>query len=231
MGGADIAALLASSSLGRGLSEAELASILRISSQRRITTGQMLFLQGDPAPCFYLLLSGAVRVYKSAPDGREYTLHLIRPGQMFAEAAIFRSDGYPASATAMDDSLVLGVPRSGFTELVRGSPQLALKMIAALSSFVRQLNEQVGDLSLRGVPARLAVYVLRAAAEEGADTFNLPTTKVELARRLGTISETLSRNLKRLRQQRLIEVSGSKITIIDRDGLQAVADGEAPPAP
>ena len=228
MSGTDLTALLAGSSLGRGLTADDLDRLAGIATERRAAAGQVLFLQGAPAPCFFVLLTGAVRIYKSAPDGREHTLHLIRPGQMFAEAAIFRADGYPASALALEDSLALALPRDAFIDLLRGSPELALKIIAGLSDYARELNRQVGDLSLRDVPARLAAHLLRAAAECDGDTVNLGTTKVEFARRLGTISETLSRNLKRLRQHELIRMEGSRITLLDRDGLQAVVDGDFP---
>ena len=197
-----------------------------IVSIRKATKGEVLFFQGDPASGFYVLLSGAVRIYKASPDGKEYTLHHIKPGQMFAEAVLFGGGAFPANSMAVDDSLVGFFPREQFIKLIGDSPQISLKMIAALSSFVREFNQQIEDLSLREVPARLASHLLRKAEQIGSNQFALDITKTELARSLGTISETLSRNLKKLRNLGLVEVDGKNITVLDLERLRAVADGE-----
>jgi len=217
--------LLRECHLCRGLDATEFDAIARIASLRTSTKGEILFLQGDVAAGLFVLLSGGVRIYKSSPDGKEYTLHHIRPGQMFAEAAVFRDGGFPANCVATEDSRVAFFPKDRFVNLVKGSPQISLKMIAALSAFVRDLNRQVEDLSLREVPARLAAHLLRVSGILGSERIGLDVSKTELARSLGTISETLSRNLKKLSELSLINVDGKTITILDQLGLQAVAEG------
>lgn len=212
--------------LCRDLDRKELEALADIVSIRKATKGEVLFFQGDPATGFYVLLSGAVRIYKASPDGKEYTLHHIKPGQMFAEAVLFGGDIFPANSMAVNDSLVGFFPKEQFIKLIEDSPQVSLKMIAALSNFVREFNQQIEDLSLREVPARLASHLLRKAEQSGSNQIALDITKAELARSLGTISETLSRNLKKLRDLGLVEVDGKNITILDSERLQAVTDGE-----
>ncbi len=212
--------------LCRDLDQRELEVLAEIASVRSAKKGKILFLQGDPATGFFILLDGSVRVYKASPDGKEYTLHYIQAGQMFAEAAIFKGKTFPANAAAAEDSTVAFFPKDRFIKLIQDSPQMSLKMIAALSGFVREFNQQIEDLSLKEVPARLASHLLRKAEQLGASEVTLDITKTELARSLGTISETLSRNLKKLRDLDIVAVDGKKIKILDPARLQAVADGE-----
>jgi CRP/FNR family transcriptional regulator len=212
--------------LCKDLSESELEDLRRIGSMRKLKKGEILFFEGDEATGFFVLLSGRVRVYKASPDGKEYTLHIISPGQMFAEAAIFGGSVFPANCIAMEDSTVSFFPRDGFISLITGSPQISLKMIIALSRFVREFNQQIESLSLKEVSARLASYLLRASEIAGTEKLTLETTKSELATSLGTISETLSRNLRYLRDLGVVRVDGKTIEILDRDRLESIADGE-----
>jgi len=212
--------------LCRELNEGELEALAAIVSVRRAEKGETLFWEGDPATGFYILLSGSIRIYKTSPDGKEFTIHQIRPGQMFAEAAIFAGRQYPANCSAMADSEVAFFPKDRFLGLIKKSPDISLKMIAGLSAFVREFNQKVEDLSLREVSARLARYLLEESKRAQLDTVYLETTKAELANKLGTISETLSRNLKKLSDLQTIRVDSNKIIILDAPRLQSIADGE-----
>ncbi len=218
--------LLGRSYLCAELNGSELNSIAEIVSIRKVAKGEMVFFQGDPATGFYTMLSGSIRIYKASPDGKEYTLHIIRPGQMFAEAAIFGSEVFPANCTALENSIIAFFPKDRFIRLISESPQISLKMISALSGFVRDFNQQIEDLSLKEVSSRIAAYLLRKSEKSGKKTIILERSKSELANSLGTISETLSRNLKKMRESGIIEVDGKKITIFDFDRLQALAEGE-----
>ncbi len=212
--------------LCKDLDQKELKALEEIVAIRKINKGEVLFFQGDPAIGFYLLLSGSVRVYKASPEGKEYTLHHIKSGQMFAEAAVFKGETFPANAVATVESMVAFFHKERFVRLIGDSPQMSLKMIAALSGFVREFNQKIEDLSLREVPARLASRLLRKAEQFGSNQFILDISKTELALSLGTISETLSRNLKKLRNLGVVKVDGKNITILDPERLQAIANGE-----
>jgi len=209
-----------------GLNEQELEAITSLASFCSLSKGEILFLDGDPATGFYILLAGRVRVYKSSPEGKEYTIHSISPGQMFAEVAIFRGNSFPANCVATEDSAVAFLPKEGFTDLLARSPQISLKIIAALAGFVREYNQKVEDLSLREVSARLASYLLDQSARLGTNRFLLEVSKTELATSLGTIIETLSRNFRKLADSGIIDIQGELVTILDVTRLQTVADGK-----
>ncbi len=210
----------------RGLEDAELEAVAAIAIVRPVEEGELLFFQGDRATGFYAVLQGMVRVFKSSPQGREYTLHRIPPGQIFAEAAIFDGTAYPANAAAIERSTVAFFPADRFRALIAGSPQLSLKMIGSLSRFVRDFNQQIEDLSLKEVPSRLASYLCRRSEQSGSETVVLESSKTELAQSLGTVLETLSRSFRKLADLGVISVSERSIRILDRDRLDEIAAGE-----
>ena len=222
----DVESLLHSSYLCHDLDVDELEAVASIAVIRTLSKGELLFLQGDTATGFYVLLNGRIRLYKSSIDGREYTLHQIKPGQMFAEVAIFRGRRYPANCIAREETTVAFFPKDEFLHLLKKSPELALKIIASLSSFLRDFNHQLEELSLKEVPGRIASFILSEAENSGHDTITLETSKIELANRLGTISETLSRNLRKLQDNNIISVDRDKITIRNKTRLGEIADGE-----
>ena len=151
---------------------------------------------------------------------------MIHSGQMFAEAALFSGKGYPANSCAMEDSTVAFFPKDRFLKLLHDSPKICLKMIGGLSSFVREFNQKVEELSLKEIPARLAYYLLTEHDKHSSASFELDISKSELASRLGTVSETLSRTLKKFKESKILEVNGKKITILDLDQLELIAEGE-----
>lgn len=218
--------LLSRSFLCSGLDWEELQAIHQIVTIRRPAKGEVLFFEGDPATGLFILLAGRVRVYKSSIDGREYTIHQIGPGQLFAEAALFKGENYPASCDALADSIVAFIPKEAFFHLIKESPQISLKIIGSQAAFLREFNQKVEELTLKEVSARVAAFLIRESRKRANPEFTLDISKAELARSLGTISETLSRNLKKLKETGIIKVDGKKIIIIDYFRLNSIAEGE-----
>jgi CRP-like cAMP-binding protein len=208
------------------LDESELSALADICVTRPLKRKEILFFQGDQARGFYILLQGKVRIYKASPDGKEYTLHQIESGQMFAEAAIFRGHGYPANCEAVKDSLVALLPKESFVNLAQNSPNLTIKMLGGLSAFLREFTEMVESLSLKEVPARLAYFLISEHQRTRQETIRLSVSKTELASKLGTVSETLSRNFRKLIDVGAISVNGRAITLLDIPRLEAIAAGE-----
>ena len=152
--------LLQQSALFSELDGEEIRALREIVSYRELERGQILFFEGDPAAGFFVLLSGSMRIYKSSAEGREFTLHRIAPGQMFAEAAIFKGRAYPANCIALEASVVAFFPKTDFVNLVKQTPTIALKIIGGLSAWLREFTIKIENLSLKDVPARLATFLL-----------------------------------------------------------------------
>jgi CRP/FNR family transcriptional regulator, dissimilatory nitrate respiration regulator len=213
-----------------GLDETGLQKVKRISALQSINKGTVLFSQGDQAHGFYLVVKGKIKIYRLSPQGQEYVMRIVGPGDTIAEAAVFSGKSYPASAEALEDSRLYYVKKSDFLCLIQESPQLALNMVTGLSLLLRQLAQQVEDLSLKEVSARLARFFLEEAQEISdtpIDGLKIPLTmkKSLLASRLGTIGETLSRTLSKMKQKEIIDINKNVITIQSLEALKEIAEG------
>lgn len=213
------------SPLFAGLDAGQLAHILKIGRVSERHRHEILFREGEPVEGLFVLLSGGVKIYKLSPDGKEHILHVVRPGQAFAEAAIFMSSGYPAYAETLQKSRVLVLPKEPFLNLLREEPAVSLNIIATLSRYLKQFADRIEDLSLKDVSARLARWALQSSTEKGRDFWDLEITKAELASQLGTVSETLSRTLRKFQDAGWLQVRGRFLKILDRPALTAVAAG------
>jgi CRP/FNR family transcriptional regulator, dissimilatory nitrate respiration regulator len=222
----DILHQLSQCFLCSGLDKSELEAIYKISQVKKLAKGEILFLEGDPAGGFFVLLSGKMRVFKGSSEGKEYTIHQIGPGQLFAEAAIFRGDRFPANCAALQDSTVAFFPKEAFINLIKDSPQISLKIIGSLAGFLREFNRKVEELTLKEVPSRIASFLLEESEKQKSVKIILDIPKAELARRLGAAGETLSRNFRKLKELGVVKVERNRITILDLTRLNSIAEGE-----
>ena len=213
-----------------GLEAEDLESLLAIARERRHARRARVFAEGEEAQGFYVVVSGRVKLYKLSPEGKEQILHLTGPGQAFAEAALFAGGGYPATAECLSAARLLFFPRGAFLALLGTRPQLALNIIAGLSWRLREFVRLIEELALQSASARVAKYLLDEALRTGAGhepgaVVELAVSKGQLAARLGTAGETLSRTLAKLRDRGALRVEGRRITLLDPDALERTAAG------
>lgn len=206
-----------------GVTDDDLQQLLQVARSREYGRGELLFSEGDPATGFFVLARGKVKIYKLSPEGKERILHIVHPVSTFAEAAIFGDGRYPAYAEPLESSLLVFFPKQEFLALLEEHGRIAINMIGGLSRFLRQFATQVEELTFKDVPARLARYLLELSGEQAGQVM-LPVSKAQLASNLGTVSETLSRTLRKLSDEALIRVRGKTIDILDPDRLAELAD-------
>jgi CRP/FNR family transcriptional regulator len=220
-------AMLRCSDVFNGVSDASLQSLAAVAILQDYEAGESLFYQEQNAAGFYVLVNGALTVYRAGMDGRQQILHVFdEPGDVCGEVPVFEGTTYPAAADAAVASRVLYLARADFLAVTRRHPEILLEMLAVLSKRLRRFVGLIDDLSLKDVSTRLAAFLLGLADSAGRDSFSLGMTKGTLASRLGTIPETLSRTLRKLQQAGLAVVDGRTIRILDRDRLEAIANGE-----
>lgn len=212
--------------LFKGLSENQLDELVRSFPSRHYGQGRIIFREGEKAEGFYVLLSGRLKIYKLSQEGKEQILHIIEPGEPFAEVALFSETTFPAYSETISPSDVMFFPREGFARLVRNDPAIIMNMFAILSQRLKYFTRLVEDLSLKEVPQRLASYLLFLMERENSDNVSLGISKGQLASLLGTIPETLSRIMGKMANQGLIEMQGRKIRITNHASLEALSEGQ-----
>ena len=211
---------LAEIALFASLSEGELQALAQRAVERRFDSGEMLFWEGEPCAGIFLLVDGSVKIFKTSAGGREMMLSLESAPSTVAELPLFDGGPYPASVRAVEPVVCLFLNKTDFQQICRQYPDVALKVLAVVGRRLRHLVGVVESMTFGSVTERLARLLLDAARQAGADEFDLPLTHQELASRLGTVREVVSRNLARFRAEGLIRIQGHELRILDRAGLE-----------
>ncbi len=211
--------------LFNGLPEDQLQAIQQIAVEKKVNKGEAIFSEGDKGKGFYVVLEGRVKIYKVSAEGKEQILHIFEQGHPFGEVPVFAGKRFPANAQAISKGRVLFFPRTAFVKLITETPSLSLNMLAIMASKLREFSVQIENLSLKEIPARLASYLIYLADEQQSEeAVTLAISKGQLASMLGTIPETLSRIFAKLSGQGYINVQGPKISLLDRKGLEELAE-------
>jgi CRP/FNR family transcriptional regulator, dissimilatory nitrate respiration regulator len=206
----------------------QLAELANLAIAQSYGKGEILFHQGDPGIGFFIVQSGRIKVFKLSAEGKEQILHIFAAGDHFAEVAALDGNSFPASASALEKSVVLFFPRLAFLGLLEQRPTLAINLLKSFARHLRHFSHLVDTLVLREVPARLAAYLLSLSEQnDQADRVELDLPKGQLAARLGTIPETLSRIFAKLSRDGLIELEAGQVTLLDRDRLSQMAAGKS----
>lgn len=194
--------------------------IQALGVKKRYGKKALLFSAGEETRGFFCVLTGEVRVFRMDENAREVEITRLQPGDFFGEAAVFASASYPASAETTKNTEVLFFEKGRLFNQVEKNPALARFFLELLARKCLVLNERIEALALRTVRQRLAQYLLSHCSGQMACLITLRVKKAELARLLGTVSETLSRNLRALERDGLIEVHGRLIRVKDCSGLR-----------
>jgi CRP-like cAMP-binding protein len=207
-----------------GVGDDQLTRLLASGTVRRYARNAVLFIEGEPATRFFIVLEGWIQLFREAPDGQHSTIGVFGEGESVAEAAILEESSYPVSCSVVSPTRLLVMPGKDFLRHLCHNPKLALNLLASMNRHLRRLVRQVEQLTNRSSAERLADFLLRLCPP-GAERaeFELPLDKVLVAARLGMQPETLSRSLARLREAG-VETSGSKIIVSDVSRLQRLAE-------
>lgn len=220
------AKILAQAALFSGLSESELNFLAHRAVPRKFSTGEIVFNEGDPCAGMYVVQSGSIRIFKTSVAGREQVLSIDGPGGSVAELPVFDGGNYPASVSAVEDSILLFIAKQDFHALCMTHPEVALKVLRVIGSRLRKLVGIIEELSFTTVRHRLAALLVRLARHDGKRVAGgveimLPASNQELAAQIGTVRELVSRNLSRFQTEKLIQMDGRRVVVADLKGLEA----------
>ncbi|MDN5331425.1 MAG: family transcriptional regulator, cyclic receptor protein [Tepidanaerobacteraceae bacterium] len=212
------------------LSDEELAKVKRLVNTKNYKKGTVIFFEGEPGDAVYFVKSGKVKVYKSDDEGREYILHIFGEGDVFAEAVLLGGGTYPAIAEAVEDSVVGFIKNEDLERLIRGNPDLAIKIIRIMASRLRDSQEKIKNLALRDTYDRTACLLHKISLDCGHRTsrgieIDLPVTRQELAALVGTSRETVTRILSQMKRDGIIDIDRQKIIVLnERKLMRCVKD-------
>ena len=214
----DFLVKLQTTALLRGLDATSLTQLAQRAIRRDYAPGAVIFLEGDAAPAFYYVDTGWVKIVKMSPEGREQILHVWGPGELFGGMGVFVNRPAPATAIALEATTLWVLPSETIRRMFTTDPTLALPVLDFMATRISELVELVADLSLHTVTARLARLLLEQAQDDLIQRRSW-ATQAEMAARLGTVPDVLSRALRTLVEAGLIQVQRHQIQILDRQGL------------
>ncbi|MCF6096287.1 Crp/Fnr family transcriptional regulator [Thermovorax subterraneus] len=206
------------------LSDEELAKVKRLVNTKNYKKGTVIFFEGDPGEAVYFVKSGKVKVYKGDDEGREYILHIFGEGDVFAEVVLLGGGTYPATAEAVEDSVVGFIKNDDLESFIKKSPDLAIKIIRIMAARLRDSQEKIKDLALKDTYDRTACMLHKISLDYGQRTsrgieIDLPVTRQELAALVGTSRETVTRILSQMKKDGIIDIDRQKIIVLDERKL------------
>lgn len=224
----DILSFLRTIPLTKGLTEDQLLILTRNSLERVYRSGQLIVAEDDRISTFYIVIRGKVKMFKSSSGGKEQTLYLLGPGELFGMCATFSDSIFPANAVAMEESSILVLPGKVLETLGKKDPTILFNIVFVLSRMLKESMALVESLSLMEIPQRIAIFLRFSTPKKDCDegaVMEMEITQRELSKILGTTPETLSRVLKKMAEEKVLLVKGRNIRILDCDALEKIAAG------
>jgi CRP-like cAMP-binding protein len=207
-----------------GLPHPAFEALLAGATVKTVKRGELMFVQGDPVDCFFVVLEGWMKIYRLTPSGGEAVVAVFTRGQSFAEAAAFVGGRFPASGEAATDGRLLRIQSGHLLRLIRENPDIGLAMLASTSKHLHMLVQQIEQLKAHTGAQRVAEFLtsLRGTGT-GSCRIGLPYDKALIAGRLGMQPESLSRAFAKLKQFG-VHVESNTAAIEDVGRLRLYAD-------
>lgn len=204
------------------ISEATIREVVANAEVIHYQAGDIIFMEGEPADYIYVLRSGWVKSTRMTLDGREQAMMFLKPTQIFGDVAVFLGLAYPATVTALEQVEVWRIEGPRYIQFICAHPDLSMAVIKKLSRRVLHYMSLVEDLALRTVDARVANYLMTDATVK-AGRLIVPRsswqTYDQMAVRLGTVRDVLSRTLSAFESEGLIRVTRPAIELLDPERL------------
>jgi CRP/FNR family transcriptional regulator, cyclic AMP receptor protein len=207
------------------LSREDLEEISRVAVPRSYPKGVRVFHEGDRSDACYIVRSGDLRVTREHSDGRAIALATLGPGDIFGELAMLDGEARSASVEALSESELLALPAADVRRLLRGSSEITVKLVVALTRRLREANERISRQSFQTVPSRVAGVLSQLIAEEAPlesrEGVTIRMTQADLAQLAGTSRESVSRFLAVLERAHVVRVARGRVTVLEPRRLRA----------
>ncbi len=206
------------------LSLDELAEMDRQITMATCNPGKIFYMPEDSGEVLFLLKKGRVQLYRISPNGKKLIVATLGPGAIFGEMSLVGQGMHNTFAESVDECLLCVMSRADVERLMREKPQVAFRFVEALGDRVTQLESSLEEIAFKSIPARLASLLLRLSDEQGDNDVVKGYTHQDLGEMLGTYRETITQTLNDFKAEGLIEIGRKKITLLDPDSLEDLAE-------
>jgi CRP-like cAMP-binding protein len=212
------------------MGEAELDDVIGLAKARRIPKGTAVFRQGDVADTFFVLLHGRLKVVKTTPHGQQMIIRFVNPGDIYGIAKALRREDYPATASAVVDSVTLAWPAQAWDDFMAAHPVFAVNVMQMMGERLQEAHARIKELSTEEVEHRVAHTLLRLVKQSGRHTddgvlVDFPITQQDLAEASGTTLHSVSRVLGAWENTGLVATGRRRIVVRDVKALSELAEG------
>ncbi|HET8547523.1 MAG TPA: Crp/Fnr family transcriptional regulator [Bryobacteraceae bacterium] len=226
----DKVAALRTTALFGELGEAELKALAARAVEQKLDRNETLFIAGDAARGLYVIVQGAVRAYRVGPDGREQVIHVEQAGAVIGDLPVFDEGTYPSNVAGEEETTLLFIDRTSVQRLCLSHPQISLAALKTLARRLRTCAALVETLSLHDVDRRLARLLLDQARQHGTRKgarveLELTLTHQQIATRIGSVREVVSRAFSRLQQAGYVALEGRRVIITNEPAFRAWSEG------
>lgn len=203
--------------------------MLRELTETRYGKHEFIFREGDPTEYFHIVKEGTVKCVKSSPEGKECTLKMLMPGDLFCcDAAAFDGGAHPGTARPMGEVSILRMRKKAYFDMLRRNPEAALEVIKYLGNRLNEAQEKTKVLALDRADQRLAALLVDLAMRSSikdAQGIRLPMrmTREDMANLVGATTETVIRIMSRFKRDRMVSGTANRLVILDIDRLKALA--------
>jgi CRP/FNR family transcriptional regulator, cyclic AMP receptor protein len=208
------------SALFRGLTSDRLEELSRGFRPRRYRRGEVIFHRGDIGDTLHLIESGLVKISEESLTGSEAFINTLHPGAVFGELGLIDGAERSATATALDPTITLVLPREAVLQLIDDDPDFRRALLSALANELRRVTKRLAELHFLDLPGRLAVR-LAAMAQEAEPGRNESVrlgrayTQSELAAMIGGTRQSVNRHLGELVDDGLIRIEPDDIVVLN----------------
>ncbi len=212
------------------LSHGDLDELARRLPDTELEKGEFLYRPWERGGQLFVLKEGRMRVYRTDLEGRELTLEVLHKGTVFGEMAIGPRQLRTAYAQALKPSLVASLGRGDLEDLIRGNPEVGVRLVRLLSERLRLAHNRLADFAGKQVPARLASLILYLAEGEGVGIgegqHEIPTryTHERLGTMIGAGRVSVSRAFAKLKEAGAVEQRNRLIRVVDLDALEQASE-------
>ena len=218
---------LESSSIFKYLTPDEVTSINYEKDFRQYKRGDILYQEGNRISGFYCVNSGIIKVFKTGFDGKEQIIRFAKKGDIIAYRSVLSNELACTSAKVIEDCNVCFIPSEILISFIKTNSSFALELLKLACHELGEANSFITDIAQKTVRERLAEILLFLVNDFGLDTqqlLNISLTREELANIVGTATESVIRLLSEFKSDKLVELNGRKIKILNAKGLEKISN-------